>query len=310
MTFSFAAGACGSSCDRNCRITHVARGGQAALAGVQVGMKMLRINGKDFHSTLPLALLGGDEDWVDGEAEWQKDQYEITYEQTTKANKTDHLEAYVENAIKSLRSRLQQFHRCGVEQKCDLRANDEIENFFGSSCCVYKRTSSCSTTCDGISALPSYSTSSESVIDGEVPLTAQRIAQLVSFGLTEISSGSFALSESDRDAASYCAMTDHSSSFCSSGSMCEMYCLTARPSTNRRAHGDVALTDGKDQQADEDLCAMYDGLDVTTKEDLCAMYDGLDVVEVRKVISHLEVDHSDFETDEDTILNLLAAQIH
>jgi hypothetical protein len=231
----FKPGCCGMQCAIDGRVTAVANGGQASLASVEVGMKVVKINGEPFQSTLDMGLFGGFEDWVDGVATYQEKAYQVTYEYKTWPK---NVEAGEESRVNDIPYMMRAFRaglrklKCGMVQSdiagkcCDSEGNA----FRHSKNSIYRGSSTSSTTCGD-------STSSESV--HRTPLNFM----LCSFGLSEAASDSFTVSESSFDGASFRAMTDVSSNAGSpTQSICEMYEDMEHPG--------------------EDLYAMYDHLDI------------------------------------------------
>lgn len=93
FTVEFQPGRSGTSWAVDGRVLSVTNDGQANLAGVEVGMKMLKINGRNFWETLNwieserdengnVEIPGYYEDGIDGEESYQEKQYQITYEKT------------------------------------------------------------------------------------------------------------------------------------------------------------------------------------------------------------------------------------
>jgi hypothetical protein len=243
----FEPGCCGIGCATDGYIFSVAKGSQACLAGIEVGMKIVRINGKTFGSMLEMDVLGGSKNFVDGEEAYQEQRYQVACEKTalpdgtSPLKGTDALKSNTSPVIEAITDGLGKLRRIGqavdgwmlngAPEKLNNCRNKDFYNG-GSRCSA--STAYASTT----SALLSRNISGASSL-----LTIEEMPQTVSFALSERTCDSFALSESHMGAASYCAMTDFNS---------------FRPAS-----------------VYEDLEEMYDDLDFS-KADITAMYDGLD----------------------------------
>jgi hypothetical protein len=218
FTVDFRSGCSGTRCSVDGRLIHVTKGGQACLAGVEVGMKMVKINGEPFQSMLEMDLFGGIANWVDGKQVYQEASYQITYEKTTGPEITNAASSSMMQAFKVGFERI----RSGMVQSAIVEKCSDCEDggFMQGARGIYNGRSTSSTTCGGaLSALQSYAMSSDS-ISAAAPLKFQ----LCSFGLSEAPSESFTVSDSSSDAGSFCARMHVTSNEASpTQSICEMY---------------------------------------------------------------------------------------